>query len=534
MKKLILLIALLGIISASCGEKKVVKKDKPKEDLPKITQEEQLKLDAPKNEKKGMEACKKKDHKQAKKYFELALKGNPNSFTALFHLGKISFHHGDYEKAEDYFRRALAVNDKDNNLKLMYGNLLIKLKRWPDAKEFFEVQFAKDPKFAEAAISLLAIYKHLIEKEKDVKKIEQLVKKAEHFAQKALKEIPGDSAIYNNLGQLYYLAGKKTLSLYVLSIAQKNEEKSPIVLNTIGVYYEKEGNEFLAKRYYKLALKNNPEYIPAVKNTVRFQMESLNYEAAKKSFEKILKAEPENFNALYGYAVSELGLFHFDKAIKKFEELFNKTKDDKYALIIADIYYKNLNRDPKYQEKPKERKKFLKNAKKWYKIYVDAHKELRKDNDIVMIYNSLDSEIKSIDNPDNLKLPEENKKVELTEEQKKKKAEILAQRKAEDLKNKKEECLKDGKSEEECNIIVKKYELQDKYDTCITQKSEEECASILKELEDVMNGKMEENKEGDDATKVQENKDEKKEEVKEQKKDDKAKKSSEKPQNNKK
>ena len=500
MKKLILLIALLGIISAACGEKKVVKKDVKKE-LPKITQEEQLKLDAPANEKKGLEACKRKDHKSAKKYFELTLKGNPNSFEALYRLGKINFHDSNYEAAEDYFRRAIAVNDKNNNLKLVYGNLLIKMNRWPDAKEFFEIQFAKDPKFAEAAISLLAIYKHLVEKEKDSKKIEQLVKKAEGFAQKALKEIPGDSAIYNNLGQLYYLAGKKSLAFYVLSIAEKNDEKSPIVLNTIGVYYENEKNEFLAKRYYKLALKNNPDYTPALKNLVRFQIEALNYTDAKKNFEKIIKAEPDNINALYGLAISELGLFNFTEAIKKFEGLFNKTKDSKYALMIAEVYYKNLNQNPKYQEKPKERKKFLSEAKKWYKLYVDAHKELRKDNDIVMIYNSIDSEIKMIDNPDNLKTPEENKKVELTEEQKKKKEEILKQRKEAEIQAKKDECLKEGKSEEECNIIVKKYELQEKYDTCVETKSEEECASILKELENVMNGKEEVNK-TDDSGKV--------------------------------
>jgi len=494
MKKLILLIALLGVVSASCGEKKVVKKDVKKE-LPKITTEEQLKIDAPENEKKGLEACKKKDHKAAKKYFELTLKGNPNSFQALYKLGKISFHHGDLEKAEDYFRKAIAVNDKDNNLKLIYGNLLIKMQRWPDAKEFFEIQFAKNPKFAEAAISLLGIYKHLIIKEKDEKKIEQLVKKAEKFAQKALKEIPGDSAIYNNLGQLYYLAGKKSLAFYALSIAEKNDKKSPIVLNTIGVYYENEKNEFLAKRYYKLALKNNPNYVPALKNMVRFYIESLNYTDAKKSFEIIVKAEPENMNALYGLAISNLGLFNFTEAIKELEILFNKTNDNKYALIIAEVYYKNLNQDPKYQTKPKERKKFLAEAKKWYKLYVDAHKELRKDNDIVMIYNSLDSEIKMIDNPDNLKTPEEGKKAELTEEQKKKKAEIIAQRKLANIKAKKEECLKEGKSEEECNIIIKKYELQEKYDLCIEVKSEEECAPILKELEDIMNGKTEKKEE---------------------------------------
>ena len=138
MKKLILLIAILGMISAACGEKKVVKKDKVK-DLPKISAEEQLKIDAPINEKKGLEAYKKKDHKSAQKYFELTLKGNPNSFTALSKLGKISFHHGDLEKAEDFYRKALALNEKDNNLKLTYGNLLIKLERWPDAKELFEM-----------------------------------------------------------------------------------------------------------------------------------------------------------------------------------------------------------------------------------------------------------------------------------------------------------------------------------------------------------------------------------------------------------
>lgn len=491
MKKLILLIALLGIISSACGEKKVVKKDVNKA-LPNITQEEQLKLDAPANEKKGLEAYKRKDHKSAKKYFELTLKGDPNNFNALYRLGKISFHRGNLETAEDYFRKAIAVNDKNNNLKLEYGNLLIKMNRWPDAKEFFEIQFAKNPKFAEAAISLLAIYKHLVVKEKDNKKIEQLVRKAEGFAQKALKEIPGDSAIYNNLGQLYYLAGKKSLAFYTLSIAEKNDKKSPIILNTIGVYYENEKNEFLAKRYFKLALKNNPNYIPALKNMVRYQIESLNYADAKRSFEKIIKAEPNNINALYGLAISELGLFNFTKAITKLKALFNKTKDTKYALMIAEVYYKNLNQNPKYQTKPKERKKFLTKAKKWYKLYIDEHKELRKDNDTVMIYNGIDSEIKMINNPDNLKTPEDNKKVELTDEQKKKKSEIIKQRKLADIKAKKEECIKKGKSEEECSLIVKKYELQEKYDACIEKKSEKECAPILKELEDIMNGKTQE------------------------------------------
>jgi len=483
MKKLILLIALLGILSAACTEKKVVKKDKVKE-LPKITMEEQLKIDAPANEKSGIEAYNKKDYTAAKEFFELTLKGKPNSFEALYKLGRINHQNGEIQVAEEFYRKAINVNDKDNNLKLSYGNLLIKLERWPDAKEFFEVHFAKDPTFAEAAISLLVVYKRLIKKEKDEKTIESLVRKAETFTQKALKQIPGDSAIYNNLGQLYYLAGKKSLAFYTFSIAEKNDKKSPIILNTIGVYHENEKNEFLAKRYYKSALKNDPNYIPAVKNLVRFQIESLNYTDALKNFKKIAASEPKNLNAAYGVAISELGLFNFDAAIKQLEAIFNKSKDTKYALMIAEVYHKNLYRDPKYQEKPKDRKKFLVLAKKWYKKYVDAHKNLRKDNNILMTYNSLDSEIKMIENPDNLKTPEdETKKVELTEEQKKKKEEILAARKKEAKKVKYDKCITDGETEEICKKKLAKEELSDKYDTCLETKTEKECESILKELE---------------------------------------------------
>jgi hypothetical protein len=156
--------------------------------------------------------------------------------------------------------------------------------------------------------------------------------------------------------------------------------------------------------------------------------------------------------------------------------------------MIAEVYYKNLNRDIQFQTKPKERKVFLSEAKKWYKIYVEAHTELKKDNDVTMIYNGLDSEIKMIDNPDNLKMPEDNKKVALTDEQKKKKEEILKERKLADKKAKKEECLKEGKSEEECNLMIKKDELQERYDSCVESKTEEECAPLLEEYKKALEG----------------------------------------------
>ena len=423
MKKYIFILILLSAFFTACGGSKKVVKKKTVVVEDTETQEERLKKDAPINVKKGIEACKSKNHKEAQKYFELALKGEPNNYIALSKLAKINFHHGDLEKAENFYRKAYNVNDKDRNLALAYGNLLIKLERWPDAKTFFQTAFAKDSTFAEAAISLLAIYKRDILKEKDADKRKKLLSKAEKIAQKALKEIPGDAALYNNLGQLYYIMDKKPLAFYVLSIAEKSDEKSPIVLNTIGWYHESEGNIPFAKYYYKKALKNDPNYLPALKNMVRFYIESLDYSSSKKTFELIYKLEPTNMKALYGLAISELGLFNFDKAIELFKTLLEKEKDTKYALMIAEVYHKQLVRAPKYAENKAKKKEFLTKAKEWYQKYLDDHKSLRADDPVVMAHKGIDGEIKWLDSADEeMKEPEEKK--EATEEQKKKLEEL--------------------------------------------------------------------------------------------------------------
>ncbi len=415
MKK-VLLIFLATLFAVSCTtEKQVVKEEKKVEQIiVQKTDEETLIENASKNEAAGLEAFKKGENDKALSLLELAIKGKKDTFEVYSATANIYYLKKDYKKAEESFIKARSINNSDNAVNLVFGNMLIELKRFTEAKEIFEDAFAKDAKFAEAGISLISIYKELMKTEKDKGLRDKLVKKAEEFAQKSLSEIPGSAAIYVNLSQLYYEADKKPLAFYTLSVAEKNEPDSPIVLNNLGWYYEKENNAYLAKIYYDKALKKNENYIPALKNKVRIQMQSLNYKESKDLFEKILKAEPNNQQAMFGIGLCYLGQFEFENAIKYFDNLFQKTSDDKYMVIVADIYYKQLAANDKYIEKPKERKEFLVKAQEWYNKYKTKYPSLGADSDIIVALNDIDMQIKAIDNPEELKEPvKEDEKKEV-------------------------------------------------------------------------------------------------------------------------
>jgi tetratricopeptide (TPR) repeat protein len=377
-----------------------------------LSKEEQLKQQIKINERKALTALKAEKLDEAQKYFELVIEGAPDSFLAHYKLGKIFYVQKKFKDAEEHFVQARRIDPKNNEVTLLFGNMLIENGRFVESKDMFEDAFAKDEKFAEAAISLLSVYHSLISQETDKDKINRMLTKVEEFAQKALKEIPGNAALYNNLARIYYLVDKKPLAFYAFSIAEKNDAESPIILNNIGWYYEKEGKQYNAKVYYKKALKKKDNYLPALKNLVRFKMKSLNYKESQEIFEKILKLEPNNSNAKYGLALCNLGAFQFEKALKLFENLYKTGQDEKYVLMIAEIYYKQLAGSDKYISKPKKRRKFLVKAKEWYKTYSSKHPELAKDSDEMAALNDINMQIKMIDKPE-VKEPEkkEEKKI---------------------------------------------------------------------------------------------------------------------------
>ncbi len=457
MKKYVITLFLLLLI-VSCGGDKVVEKkdDKVIKDLvPQKTEEEILVEEAPENEKKGVEAYKNRKYDEALSFFEKAINGKRESFDIHNSSAQIYLEKKDYKKAENSFIQARRFKEDDKETNLLFTNMLIELKRYKEAAELLETIFAKDATFAEVAVSLLAIYHEFLKEESDSKKREHLIKKAEEFAQKALKEIPGDAMLYNNLGRIYYIAQKKPLAFYTLSIAEKNSPDSPEILNNLGWYYESENNSYLAKVYYEKSLKKDSKYTPALKNMARIHMSSLNYKGAKPLFEEIIKQEPENHEANYGLALCYLGEFDYDNAVKSFEALFQKYKKDSYLLVLGDIFYKQLPKNEKYLDKPEKQKEFLTKAKGFFQSYKELHPQLGTNSDVLMAISDIDMQIQSFQNPQETKELKEDDKKEIDKDKLEELKKRMKEQDEGDGEKPAENGSTDDKSKEESNTDSK-------------------------------------------------------------------------------
>ncbi|MBN2694446.1 tetratricopeptide repeat protein [bacterium] len=442
------LVTLFILLLASCGGDKIVEKkdDKVIKDIvPQKTEEEILIEQAPENEKKAIEAYKNRKYDESLSLIEKTIKGKKESFDIYNISAMIYLNKKEYKNAENSFIQARRFKEDDKETNLLFTNMLIEQKRYKEAAELLETLFAKDATFAEAAVSLLAIYHEFLKEEKDSKKREHLIKKAEEFAQKALKEIPGDAMLYNNLSRIYYIAERKPLAFYTLSIAEKNSPDSPEILNNLGWYYESENNSYLAKVYYEKSLKKDSKYSPALKNMARINMSSLNYKGAKPLFEEILKQDSDNQNAKYGLALCYLGEFDYDNAIKTFENLFETYKKDNYLLVLGDIYYKQLPKNEKYMDKPEKQKEFFTKAKGYFQKYKELHPELGVNSDVIMALSDIDMQIQSFQNPQETKELKEDDKKEVDKD----KLEELKKRMKEQEENEGEKPADENSNTEE-------------------------------------------------------------------------------------
>lgn len=77
-------------------------------------------------------------HKVDIKILKIALEFNPRNNYALYEAGLSHYFINDYETAESYFKKALSVDSKDTVTLGVYGDLLIKEKRYDDVKDLFE------------------------------------------------------------------------------------------------------------------------------------------------------------------------------------------------------------------------------------------------------------------------------------------------------------------------------------------------------------------------------------------------------------
>ena len=144
------------------------------------------------------------------KFYEDILKYSPSSVRILTNLGNIYYERGDFEEAEEFFKKAIDTPAGNAFAQPYYnlGNLYRDKGRIDDAITQYKKAIEVDPSFPFAYQNLATIY---INNKRD------LVKGMETLEQ--LKKIqPGNPRVYYNLGLVYLATGNNDLAIENLEL----------------------------------------------------------------------------------------------------------------------------------------------------------------------------------------------------------------------------------------------------------------------------------------------------------------------------
>jgi tetratricopeptide (TPR) repeat protein len=241
-------------------------------------------------------ALKREKHlKEASENFEEAVRIRPNYVNALIYLGLIQYEEGKYDKAIEYYQRALSfaaghpnAGDAENNLGVVYSAQ----GKTEEALQHYRkgVEFA--PKDANKRFNLGSL---LIE----AKRYDE----AETQLREALRLDPNFARARAALEQVASLARENQATIDVPKLSSPEE-------------YFKQGNALAEKTkyaeaaaYYEQALKLRPNYLDARINLGNALAVQGRLREAVTQFRETIKLRPENSDAHInlGNALSELG-----------------------------------------------------------------------------------------------------------------------------------------------------------------------------------------------------------------------------------
>ncbi|OQX96983.1 MAG: hypothetical protein B6I24_10240 [Bacteroidetes bacterium 4572_128] len=233
-------------------------------------------------------ADKFKEYEKAKEHYEKAIKINPKYSRSYYNLGVLFFYKfEEYEKAKEHFENAIKINSNytkaHNNLGFLFLN---KFKEYEKAKEHFEKTIKIDPNFLIAYNNLLDILPYLIDNEKSIESIVNIISQFH-------KEIPIETSI-----KFYYI-----FSDYFFDLGQNKKLKN------------KKENYEKAKGYYEKIIKINPNSARSYYGLAISFYEMKEYKKAREYYEKALKINP-NFIKTAEVNLTKLDLQTFISKIK--------------------------------------------------------------------------------------------------------------------------------------------------------------------------------------------------------------------------
>lgn len=215
-------------------------------------------LKSPKNSRGlmnyGLSLMAKGNYDDALDYFNKAYELSPNYYSLLINLGIVHNAKNQKNKAEKYFKSALALNSSSPSPEYFYARYLSKHQRYEESEKFLKKALIKSPNHLQSIQLLKDVTGKIVSTEDQIKNLLEKI-----------KQDPKPET-YINLSLKYYEQGSYKLAIEICHDVLKIDPDNILAYNNICSSYNQMGQWKLGAEACKKALEINPDFQLAKNN----------------------------------------------------------------------------------------------------------------------------------------------------------------------------------------------------------------------------------------------------------------------------
>jgi len=303
--------------------------------LPKTNPEAQAAFD------EGLRIMKtgRKHYKEARKPLERATQLDPRLFEAWHNLGVIETAVGNFDAANDDFRKALDIQPGARKTLLAYGESLRRAHLPKKSAEVYAKWLNSDPN----DFDMRARYGQVL---REAGELDESLEQARNLLGMAGENVPHTVIAYNALALTYYKMGKYELAETALHKASDLDPKSAFVWNNLGLVAFERGHDQEAFLDFQKASELDPKYVQARLNKAVVYLDCGAYKHAREELQKAVDIDPNDAEAQVALGVAARGDGKFDLARKAYERALDIEPDYPPALYDLGVLYMDFDKDP--------------------------------------------------------------------------------------------------------------------------------------------------------------------------------------------
>ncbi len=281
----------------------------------------------------------RRHYNEARKPLEKAVGLDPRFYEAWHDLGVIETALGNFEIANDEFKRALDIQPGARKTVLAYGESLRRAHLQKKSAEIYARWLGADPNDFE----MRSRYGQVL---REAGALDESLEQARLLLGIAGENVAYTVVAYNALALTYYKMAKYELSETALRKASELDPKSAFVWNNLGLVAFERGHDQEAFLDFQKASELDPKYVQARLNKAVVYLDCGDYKHAREELQKAVDIDPNDAEAQVALGVAARGDGKLDLARKAYERALDIEPDYPPALFDLGVLYMDFDKDP--------------------------------------------------------------------------------------------------------------------------------------------------------------------------------------------